>query len=182
MAKHKKPLRLLYPDARSTSLRRYSSAFRLWLRRAAAISAVALLAAVPGSARAQAAKDVGVGVIAGDPTGGTAKVWLDKQIALDFGVGFSGDAAFWGDALYHMDNLLPQPAEGRLSVYLGAGPRIETGSEAEFGVRTIAGLSWRINKQPLEFFAEAGPLFRVTQGGGVGADGGIGVRIYLGSR
>lgn len=182
MAKNKKPLRLLYPDARSTSHRRYSSAFRLWLRRAAALSAVALLVSAAGAARAQAAKEVGIGVIAGDPTGGTAKVWLDKQIALDFGVGFSGDAAFWGDALYHMDNLLPQPSEGRLSVYLGAGPRIEAGREGEFGVRTIGGLSWRINKQPLEFFAEAGPVFRVTQGGGVGADGGVGVRLYLGGR
>ncbi len=35
--------------------------------------------------------------------------------------------------------------------------------------------------QPLEFFAEAGPVFRLTQGGAVDADGGIGGRLYLGS-
>lgn len=135
-------------------------------------------AALP--AAAEGFKEVGVGVIAGDPIGGTAKLWLDRDVAIDLGVGFSGDAVFWGDVLYHMWNLLPQPAEGKLGLYLGAGPRLETRRDAEFGLRTIGGVTWRLNKQPLEFFAEAGPVFRMTPDGGVGADGGIGVRVYLG--
>ncbi|UPT75669.1 MAG: hypothetical protein M0D55_08345 [Elusimicrobiota bacterium] len=127
---------------------------------------LASLVCLAAPVRAEDPKEIGVGVIAGDPTGGTAKLWLDRSVALDFGVGFSGDVAFWADALYHLDGLLPQPNEGRLLPYLGAGPRIESGNDAEFGVRTIAGLSWRLTKQPLEFFAEAGPVFRVTQGAG----------------
>ena len=51
----------------------------------------------------------------------------------------------------------------------------------EIGVRTVAGLTWRITRQPIEFFAEAGPVFRMTPSGGVDADGGIGVRFYFGS-
>lgn len=137
-------------------------------------------AAVPASAQTPV-KEMGIGVIAGDPIGGTAKLWLDKDFAVDLGVGFSGDTVLWGDVLYHMWNLLPQPEEGKLGVYVGAGPRLETAKDTEFGVRTIAGLSWRITRQPIEFFVEAGPVFRTTQGGGVDADGGIGARFYFGS-
>lgn len=139
------------------------------------------LAAAALPASAQTVTKAGFGVIAGDPIGGSAKLWLDEAYAVDLGVGFSGDTVLWGDLLYHMSNLLPQPEEGRLSVYLGAGPRLETRDDTEFGVRTIAGLSWRITRQPLEFFVEAGPVFKVTQGGGVDADGGVGVRFYLGN-
>lgn len=140
------------------------------------------LSVVAAAASAQTpVKEVGIGVIAGDPIGGTAKLWLDDDFALDLGVGFSGDTVMWGDVLYHMWNLLPQPEEGKLGVYVGAGPRLETRRDTEFGVRTIAGLTWRITRQPIEFFAEAGPVFRMTPTGGVDADGGIGVRFYFGS-
>ena len=144
----------------------------------------ALLIGAAGAqvASAQEFKEAGVGIIAGDPIGGTAKLWLDKDFALDVGVGFSGDAVFWGDALYHMWNLLPQPQEGKLGVYVGAGPRLETRRDAEFGLRTIAGLTWRLTRQPIEFFAEAGPVFRMTPTGGVDADGGVGMRFYFGSK
>lgn len=137
-------------------------------------------AAVPASAQTPV-KEAGFGIIAGDPIGGTAKLWLDEDFALDVGVGFSGDTVMWGDILYHMWNLLPPPPEGKLGVYVGAGPRLETARDTEFGVRTIAGLSWRITRQPIEFFVEAGPVFRTTQGGDVDADGGLGVRFYFGS-
>lgn len=178
-----KPPRALYPDARSTSLRRFRSLFRvrrLIMKTLILALTLATAAAIP--AAAEAVHEVGVGVIAGDPIGGTAKLWLNKDLALDMGVGFSGDAVFWGDVLYHMWNILPQPSEGKLAVYLGAGPRLETTSDAQFAVRAIGGVSWRLNKQPLEFFAEAGPTFRMTQGGGTGADGGVGVRLYIGSK
>lgn len=142
--------------------------------------ALALSAAVPAAAQGPFT-EVGAGIIAGDPIGGTAKLWLDRDYAVDLGVGFSGSTVLWGDALYHAWNLLPQPSEGRLGLYFGAGPRLETGQDTEFGVRAIAGVSWRLSRQPMEIFVEAGPVFRVTQGGGVGADGGAGIRFYLGS-
>lgn len=178
-----KPPRALYPDARSTSLRRFRSSFRVrrWVMKTILMALTLATAALPAVA-ASSVQEVGVGVIAGDPIGGTAKMWLSRDLALDLGVGFSGDAVFWGDVLYQMWNILPQPQEGKLSVYLGAGPRLETRRDAEFGVRTIAGVSWRLAKQPLEFFAEAGPVFRLTQGGGTDADGGVGVRLYFGSK
>lgn len=143
--------------------------------------ALAVAAAAVPAAAESTFKKAGFGIVAGDPIGGTAKLWLDDDYAVDFGVGFSGDTVLWGDLLYHAWNLLPQPEEGKLGVYFGAGPRLETADDPEFGVRTIAGLSWRITRQPIEFFIEAGPVFRMTPSGGVDADGGVGLRLYLGS-
>ena len=140
--------------------------------------ALVLAASLPAAAF-DTIKEVGVGVVVGDPIGGTAKLWLDRDFAVDVGVGYSDSVVLWGDLLYHAWNLLPPIEEGKLGLYFGAGPRIEAGDDAEFGVRTMAGLSWRLSRQPMEFFAEMGPVFRLTQGGGV--DGGVGVRLYLGA-
>lgn len=144
-------------------------------------AAVASLLAAPLAAGAQdTVREVGVGVIAGDPIGGTAKLWLSDRTAIDLGIGYSGNTVMWGDFLVHAWDLLPQPSEGRFGVYAGAGPRLETAPDAEFGLRTIIGLTWRLKREPVELFAEAGPLFRFTPTGAVGADGGIGLRLYLG--
>lgn len=145
-------------------------------------SALALAAAAfPASAHC-AVREAGAGIVAGDPIGGSVKLWFDRDYAMDLGVGYSGSTVLWGDLLYHAWNLLPQPDEGKLGVYFGAGPRLETGDDPEFGVRTIAGVTWRLTRQPIEFFVEAGPVFRTTPTGGVDADGGIGMRLYLGSK
>lgn len=135
----------------------------------------------PG-ARAQGLHDVGVGVVVGDPIGGTAKFWLDDTLAVDFGVGISKNAVLWGDLLWHAWDLLPQPPQGRLGAYVGMGPRLETASDPEFGIRTMLGAAWRLPRHPIELFAEAGPVFRLTQSGGVEADGGAGIRFYFGSK
>lgn len=148
--------------------------------RLTALAVALTVAAAP--AAAQRARELGVGVIAGDPTGGTAKLWLDPTTAVDAGVGFSGDTALWATLLVHAWDLLPQPKEGRLAAYLGAGPRVETARDAEFGVRTVVGASWRLSKHPLELFVEGGPVFRMTPRGGVGADAGLGLRAYIGSK
>lgn len=147
---------------------------------AAVMVATAALAAVP--VRAAGASAMGVGVILGEPIGGSMKLWLDDRFAFDAGAGFSdGNGAFWGDALWHDWTLLPQPKDGRLGGYLGVGGQIRTGDDARIGVRTMLGVSWRPSSRPLELFAEAGPLFRMTDGSGtVDGVGGVGLRVMLG--
>jgi opacity protein-like surface antigen len=142
-----------------------------------------LLAALALSASPAAAQEVGVGVVLGEPIGGTAKLWLSDALAADAGLGFSaGNVGFWADALWHDWTLLPQPSNGRLGLYLGAGPQIRAGDDSRFGIRAIAGASYRPTEHPLELFAEAGPLFRLTQGGQIDAVGGVGLRLMLGSK
>jgi len=162
---------------------------------AAAIFSLLVAAAVPAAADDAApasspyprteVRELGLGVTVGDPLGGTAKLWFDDRYAVDLGAGYAtaeNRAAFWADGLYHDWRLLPQPAQGKLGAYVGAGPELETGTDPRFGLRALLGLSYKPKDQPLEFFAEAGPLFRFTQGGAVDAVGGIGVRFDLPTR
>lgn len=189
----------LYPDARPTSLRRFRASGRLPRVRPAsaarasaarprparkaplaALAAFAAFCAGAFPARA-AAPELSAGVALGEPIGGTAKLWFDDRFAADAGLGLSdGNLAFWGDGLWHDWRILPQPAQGRLGGYLGAGAQIRTGTDARVGIRTVVGLSFRPKDSPLEAFAEAGPLFRLTQGGAVDAVGAVGLRARLG--
>ncbi|MBI4371850.1 MAG: hypothetical protein HY552_06100 [Elusimicrobia bacterium] len=143
----------------------------------------ALGAALPVLAQAQPARNFGAGAVLGRPIGGTAKLWLNADQAVDLGIGYGGGAAaFWGDWLWHFQDSVAQPAQGALLPYAGLGPRFEVGDDPKFGIRTMLGLSYSLAAQPIEFFAEAGPVFRVTQGGHVDADGGVGARYYFGGQ
>ncbi|MBI5596850.1 MAG: hypothetical protein HY928_12225 [Elusimicrobia bacterium] len=122
----------------------------------------------------------GVGVVVGDPTGGTLRVFLNAGQSLDFGVGYSGDAALWGDYTWHDWDLLPRPKSGETELWVSAGLRLETASDTEFGFRTMLGASYWLPGRPVELFASAGPVFQVAPDGGVGADGGVGLRFYFG--
>jgi hypothetical protein len=139
-----------------------------------------LLAAAASSARAQEEGSLGAGVVAGNPTGVTAKYWLNGLQAIDLGVGFSGDPAFYADFLWHAWDMIAQPKQGHLGVYAGLGPRIEAKSQAQFGVRTIAGLSYWLPRHPIELFLDGGPVFVLTPDWTVNADIGLGVRFYFG--
>ena len=144
------------------------------------ISALLLLLAVVASpVRAQKAGDFGVGVILGSPTGGAAKLWLSDHQALSAGIGFSSSLAVCGDYLWHGWSVLPQPAEGRLPVYLGLGGQIRTLTPDEFGVRGVLGLAYWLPRNPVELFLEFVPVVRVTPWTSVGLGGGIGLRYYF---
>ena len=137
-----------------------------------------LLAA--GPAEAESPKGPGIGVVVGDPIGATANVFLREDQSVDVGVGFSGDTALWADYAWHAHDLFPPVRGGRLDGWVSLGPRIETAPDTEFGVRTMLGASYWLASHPIEVFATAGPVFRMTPTGGVDADGGIGVRFYFG--
>ncbi|MDE2491598.1 MAG: hypothetical protein KGM24_12195 [Elusimicrobia bacterium] len=157
------------------------------MRKTAAFLAVSALLAAGGTSRAAPAapaaekpRTLGVGVVLGAPIGGTAKLWLNENDAIDAGAGVVGDrAAFWGDLLVHDWRLVRQPAKGRLGVYGGLGPEFRSGDEPNFGLRAIAGLDYRPSGTPYELYVEAGPLFELDGGGGTDGVGGLGLRVYL---
>ncbi|MFI5347660.1 MAG: hypothetical protein ACHQ51_14895 [Elusimicrobiota bacterium] len=157
--------------------RSHNGGLMMKMVRMVCLLAVSVLAAA--SARAAEVREFGAGVILGEPAGATAKLWLDDRLAADLGVGLSdGNAGIWGDLLWHDWTLLPQPKDGRLGAYVGAGPQVRAGEDARFGLRAIAGVTYRPSGHPLELFVEAGPLFRLTQGGQLDAVGGVGLRFY----
>lgn len=151
-------------------------------------SAAALALAVScltfsASARAQQAGSLGGGVRLGDPTGLELKYWVGDAAAFDAGVGFSGDAVFYADYLWHSWTILPQPQQGKLGTYVGFGPRIQAEREdSTLGVRTVAGVDYWLAGHPIEFFLDLGPVFQIAHEHGVGFDAGIGVHFYFAGR
>ncbi|NNN06543.1 MAG: hypothetical protein HKL90_11635 [Elusimicrobia bacterium] len=138
-----------------------------------------LLCVAADWARAQQAGDAGVGVILGNPTGATGKLWINDTQAVDVGAGLSTSLAMYGDYLWHDWKILPQPDQGRLALYGGLGAQVRTLSDAELGLRAVVGASYWLPRDPVEVFVELVPVFRITPGDTVGLDGGIGVRYYF---
>jgi hypothetical protein len=141
--------------------------------------ALLCLLALSTPLRAQTAGAFGVGAVVGNPTGGTAKLWVNDTQAVDAGLGFSTRFSAYADYLWHGWNILPQPPQGKLGLYFGAGGQIRAFDDAEFGVRAVAGAAYWLPRDPVEIFVELVPIFRLTPGDSVGLDGGVGARWYF---
>lgn len=142
-----------------------------------ALLCLSALGAVP--ARAQKAGDAGAGVVLGAPTGATGKLWLTDTQAVDVGLGWNSELTVYGDYLWHAWNLVPQPPQGKIPVYLGLGAQARTFHETDFGIRTVAGIAYWLPSHPVEVFLELVPVFHLTRQAGVGLDGALGVRYYF---
>jgi hypothetical protein len=136
---------------------------------------------------AQSAGSLGAGVVIGEPLGLTGKYWFDGIRAVDAGVGFGGgDSVLYADFLWHAWDIVPQPAQGKLGLYVSAGPRLEfesnhdENSDARFGIRTLVGADYWIQNRPIEVFLEAGPVFQFSPTTAVDIDAGLGIRFYFG--
>ena len=141
--------------------------------------ALVCLLAAASPVWAQKAGDTGVGVVLGAPTGMTGKMWLDGTKAIDIGLGWHSGLTIYGDYLWHAWDVLPKPPEGKMPVYLGLGAQVRTYNDAEFGIRTVAGIAYWLPRHPVEIFVEIVPVFRLTPGTSVGMDAGVGLRYYF---
>jgi hypothetical protein len=141
--------------------------------------ALVCLVAAASPVWAQKAGDLGAGVIVGNPTGVTGKVWVNGTQAVDAGLGVSTHLAAYGDYLWHSWKALPQPTQGKLPVYFGLGAQVRTFYHAELGIRTVAGVAYWLPNNPVEIFAEVVPVFRLAPNTSVGLDGGLGLRYYF---
>lgn len=128
---------------------------------------------------AQEAGDIGAGIILGNPTGVTAKLWRNKTEALDAGMGFSEELALYADYLWHGWNILPQPSKGKLPAYIGVGLQVRTFSPNQYGIRAVAGIAYWLPHNPIEIFLELVPVFRLSPDSAIGSYGGIGLRYYF---
>jgi len=145
------------------------------------IALVCILAAGVGPLRAQNAGDFGAGIVLGSPTGATGKFWLNGSRALDFGLGVNQKLSLYGDYLWHSWAVLPQPAEGKLPVYLGLGAQIGESSRHDnsLGLRAVAGIAYWLPRNPVEIFLDITPVFHLSSGEGADIDLSLGLRYYF---
>ncbi len=136
----------------------------------------------------------GMGIILGEPTGLSAKLWTSSNNAFDFGLGVglggdrikyngiydnSGRIHFHMDYLWHSFNAIS--SSEKFPLYYGIGGRFNTsgGYEDSFGIRGVFGIAWFPRNTPIDVFFELVPVFQVTPLTGLGVDAGIGIRYFF---
>ena len=129
-------------------------------------------------------KGFGIGLMIGQPTGFTAKNWMNENNALDFALGFSFAKNYSGinmhsDYLWHSYNAI-QSSE-KFVLYYGPGLSLRTGrnGNGQFGIRGELGLEWISHSVPIDVFIEIAPVFNFIASTDFGIDAGFGARYYF---
>lgn len=123
----------------------------------------------------------GLGVIVGEPTGVSGKVWVSGRNAVDAGLAFSfrrkGHLHLHSDYLWHFSNAMP--VAERFVPFAGIGGRLAVGrGDGSFGARFVIGMSWFPRNAPFEVFVELVPILDLAPATEMSGNAGIGVR-YL---
>jgi hypothetical protein len=139
----------------------------------------------------------GLGIIIGEPTGLSGKLWISKTSAFD-GVAawaLSENSSFHlhFDYLLHNFNLI-NVQKGQLPVYYGIGARIlfhehgwhdhdweehHNDNDVHFGLRIPVGLEYIFADAPLDIFIEVAPVLDLVPDTHLNFNGGIGIRYFF---
>jgi len=128
--------------------------------------------------------DIGVGVIVGEPTGLSAKMWTTQSTGFDLGLAWSwsGDGHFHihADYLFH-DFGIFDVSKGTLPLYVGIGGRMlfRDNADDKIGVRIPVGLEYYFESWPIAVFGEVVPILDLAPSTDFELNGGLGVRFYF---
>lgn len=151
-----------------------------------AFSAVlfAFSALLPSHLLAQS--NFGLGIIVGEPTGISAKTWLNDHNAVDGAVAWSvnENARFQvhADYLYHRNYLFAtEDLTGRIPFYFGIGGRMRMAERGDdrLGVRFPLGITTLLRQAPIEFFLEVVPVMDLAPDTDFDINGAIGARWWF---
>ena len=127
-------------------------------------------------------KGLGLGLIFGEPTGLSAKMWTSERTAIDAALGWSFSDPGWfhiqSNFLIHNYELLTV-SQGALPVYFGLGAFMAFSSELGLGMRVPFGLAYQFEGAPVDIFGEIAPGLYLLQDLGFYFGGGIGVRYFF---
>lgn len=142
---------------------------------------ILLLLTVASFSRVQGQGKFGLGIIVGEPTGLSAKLFLSKSSALDAALGWS--FAKYGAVHIHADYLLHFYAiSPEVPLYAGIGGRLklQSGSnDLRFGARIPLGIAYTPSSTPIDLFLEIVPLLDFVPASEFNLNGAIGGRYYF---
>jgi hypothetical protein len=125
---------------------------------------------------------LGLGVVFGEPTGISAKMWTSEKTALDAAVAYHIGNPGWlhlhADFLIHNYDLI-DVNQGALPVYFGVGGFVSFSSDLGLGARIPFGLDYQFEGAPVDIFAEVVPGLSLIPGIAFYIGGGIGVRYFF---
>lgn len=137
--------------------------------------------------------DIGVGLIVGEPTGLSMKIWTSNEHAVDLAAAWSfsdnDSFQFHGDYLVHRFNIFEnQNMKGKLPIYYGIGARLKLEDEDDngrnnddnlFGIRVPIGISYIFAQEPIDLFAEIVPVMDIAPDTDFDINVAIGGRFYF---
>ncbi len=127
-------------------------------------------------------KGFGLGIILGEPTGLSAKLWTGSENAFDFAAAWSfkgdGNLLLQVDYVWHSFNLI-NVSSGRLPLYYGIGGRAILSDDPVVGVRIPVGLDYQFADAPIDIFLELAPILDLVPETDFDLGGGIGVRFWF---
>lgn len=152
--------------------------------------AAALCAGFAATTHAQGTgmQTIGAGIVLGEPTGISAKVWYTDTMAIDGAAAWSfrGDTNIHmhADLLWHDWRTLDEKAEmdhsfARLPLYYGIGARARLGDDDRLGMRLVIGTSLMLTRAPFDFFFEIAPIMDVVPSTDLDMNAGIGARFWF---
>jgi hypothetical protein len=134
---------------------------------------------------------LGVGIILGEPTGISAKLYLKDDVAIQGAVGsafIGGGLHLHTDYVFHPYILQTRPSFV-LPVYIGPGVRLidytngRDDSSFAIGVRGVVGMLFDFKEVPLDAFVEVATVleyeFKDGRGAALRFNAGAGVRYYF---
>lgn len=126
----------------------------------------------------------GAGIMLGEPTGLSAKYWLDDKNALDFGLAYSfatknNSMAIHCDYIFHNYDLID--SDIKIPVYYGFGARLRVDgtNNNSLGARGVAGLLYHLPKESVDVFFEVAPAFILFPKTAFNLDIAIGIRYFF---
>jgi len=124
----------------------------------------------------------GLGIILGEPTGVSGKLWTSGENAFDFAAAWSfqgnGNLLLQADYVWHIFRLIPVP-DGKLPFYVGIGGEIILANDPVIGVRVPLGLDYMFSNAPVDIFVELVPILRLAPSTDFDFAGGIGARYWF---
>ena len=131
---------------------------------------------------------IGIGIIAGEPTGVSIKKWIDSRSAIDRALAWSfvdeGSFQIHTDYLRHNFSFTKE-MKGRMPLYYGVGARIKLkgngkgSDDARLGVRIPLGLTYLFEEESIDAFVEVVPILDITPETDIKINAAIGVRYYF---
>ena len=143
---------------------------------------IILFGCLAGLSFGESKHNVGLGIILGEPTGISFKMWSSETVGFDAGAAWSFvDSSFFqihGDMLFHNYNIFKVDT-GKMSLFYGFGGRIKFADDTIVSLRVPVGISYEFEKTPIELFLEVAPMLNLTPATEVDIAGGIGFRYYF---
>lgn len=163
-------------------------------------SLITVLFCVAGSGVIAQGSGFGIGIMLGEPTGLSAKLWTGGERALAFGLAWGGLGRgggyvhVHGDYLFHNFDLITV-SSGKMALHYGPGVRVRTwggdrywnngryyearGGHTRLGIRFPVGLTYLFDGAPVDIFLEAAPALDLIPGTSFDVDAALGFRYYF---